>query len=260
MPVRLRCAVCCETGRRRRTNEDNFYLCGRYKALSAINDPVLWTWEGQTSAVCAVCDGMGGVSGGELAATLAAGALDAVAFRLLERPTDTGLALGCIEAISRQIRLHAGPRASMGATLVLALIHPAGLELYNLGDSRGYLFLNRKLLQISQDHTTAQAFRDMGLPPPAQGHNGLTQYLGMDDEEYGPDPFHAHMDFPPGGRLLLCSDGLTAMVDDEAIAALLSRPGGPESAVRALTDAALAAGGRDNITALVADRISESPE
>ena len=253
--IRLHCAVCCETGLRRRTNEDNFYLCGRYKALDAIDTPVLWRWAGADRALCAVCDGMGGTAGGELAATLAVTALDAVARRLLERPEDAGFAAGILGEISRQIRLQAVRLGRpMGATLVLALIHPAGLELYSLGDSRGYLLQGGALGQLTRDHTTAQAFRDMGLPPPPPGQDGLTQYLGMDEEEYSLEPSHLHTDLPPGARLLLCSDGLTSMVDDAQIARLLSAAASPEEAVRALTDAALAAGGRDNITALVAQR------
>lgn len=253
----VRAAVCCETGRRRRSNEDNFYLDGASKALEEMSRPVLWQQECPLgTALYGVSDGLGGVEGGELAATLAVTALGAVAHRLLARPGDRGLASACLCEISRQARLQAGRLGNgMGATLVMALIHPGGLELYNLGDSRGYLLQGGALCQLSRDHTTAQSFRDMGLPPPPPSHNGLTQYLGMDEEEGSPDPHHIHTSFPPGARLLLCSDGLTGMVEDARIAQLLQRAPTPAQAVRDLTDAALAAGGRDNITALVVERL-----
>lgn len=253
----VRAAVCCETGRRRRSNEDNFYLDGASKALEEMSRPVLWQQECPLgTALYGVSDGLGGVEGGELAATLAVTALGAVAHRLLARPEDRGLASACLCEISRQARLQAGRLGNgMGATLVMALIHPGGLELYNLGDSRGYLLQGGALCQLSRVHTTAQSFRDMGLPPPPPGHNGLTQYLGMDEEEGSPDPHHIHTSFPPGARLLLCSDGLTGMVEDARIAQLLRSAPTPARAVRDLTDAALAAGGRDNITALVVERL-----
>lgn len=253
----VRAAVCCETGLRRRSNEDNFYLDGASKSLEEMNRPVLWQQERPLgAALYGVSDGLGGVAGGELAATLAVTALGAVAPRLLARPEDQTLASACLCEISRQARLQASRLGNtMGATLVMALVHPGGLELYNLGDSRGYLLQNGVLRQLSRDHTTAQAFRDMGLPPPPPGHNGLTQYLGMDEEEGSPDPHHVHAPFPSGARLLLCSDGLTGMVEDARIAQLLQSAPTPAQAVRDLTDAALAAGGRDNITALVVERL-----
>ena len=251
----LRAAVCCETGRRRRTNEDNFYLDGVSKSLADISQPVLWQRESPLGALYGVSDGLGGADGGELAATLAVTALGAVAPRLLAQPGNCDLVPACLCTISRQIRLQAARLGNgMGATLVLGLIHPGGLDLYNLGDSRAYLLWEGTLRQLSRDHTTAQSFREMGLPPPPPGHDGLTQYLGMDEEEGSADPHHLHTSFPPGARLLLCSDGLTGMVADGGIAQLLQAAPTPAQAVRALTDAALAAGGRDNITALVVER------
>ena len=253
-PLPLHAAVCCETGRRRRGNEDNFYLNGASKKLEDMNRTVLWQVDSQLGALFAVCDGLGGMEHGELAATLAVTALGAVAPRLLARPADSNLACACLCEISRQARIQAKQLGSgMGATLVAALIRPGGLELYNLGDSRGYLLLNGVLRQFSRDHTTEQSFRDMGLPPPPPGHSGLTQYLGMDEEEYAVEPYHIHADFPPKSRLLLCSDGLTSMVDDAHISALLLDTPDAPLAARALADAALDAGGKDNITALVVD-------
>ena len=250
----LRAAVCCETGRRRQTNEDNFYLNGASKKLDEMDRAVLWQMDSPLGALYAVSDGLGGMEHGELASTLAVTALGAVAPRLLARPTDSSLACACLCEISRQARIQADRLGGgMGATLVTALIHPGGLELYNLGDSRGYLLVEGVLHQISRDHTTAQSFRDMGLPPPPPGNSGLTQYLGMDEEEYSPDPYHIHFGFFPGSRLLLCSDGLTSMVDDADLAALLLDAPTASLAARALADAALDAGGKDNITALVVD-------
>ena len=253
-PLPLQAAVCCETGRRRRGNEDNFYLNGASKTLEEMNQTVLWNMEGQLGGLYAVSDGLGGMDKGELASTLAVTALGAVAPRLLARPTDSNLAVACLCEISRQVRAQAlRLGCGMGATLVAALLHPGGLELYNLGDSRGYLMTEGILHQLSRDHTTSQSFRDMGLPPPPPGHNGLTQYLGMDEEEYGAEPYHIHVDMGPNSRLLLCSDGLTSMVDDSEIGAVLQDAPTAARAARALADAALEKGGKDNITVLVAD-------
>lgn len=252
--VSLRAAVCCETGLHRRNNEDNFYLDGSIKSLQTINQPVLVGRESPLSALYAVSDGLGGTGGGEIASTFAVTTLATLAPRLLAQPKNCDLISAYLCEMSRRICLQAASLGNgMGATLVLSLFHPGGLELYNLGDSRAYLLWDGVLHQLSRDHTTAQSFREMGLPPPPPGHNGLIQYLGMDEEEGSPEPYHIHTDFHPGARLLLCSDGLTNMVPDHLIAQLLQTAPTPAQAARTLTDAALAAGGRDNITTLVVE-------
>jgi len=122
----------------------------------------------------------------------------------------------------------------MGTTLVLAVVSDASARVLHVGDSRAYL--------LDPDGAARPLTRDHGM------HGYLTQALGLDREI---EPDVAEVDCPAGARLLLCTDGLTNMVDDAGIAELLGR-GGVQEACDSLIDAALAAGGVDNVTVVVA--------
>src|SRR5215207_4530349 len=125
-------------------------------------------------------------------------------------------------------------RTGMGTTLVLAAVSEDGALVLHVGDSRAYqLAANGRLSAITEDH---------GM------HGYLTQALGL-DREVAPDV--ARVECPPRSRLLLCTDGLTNMVDDAGVAELLGR-GSAQEACDSLVEAALDAGGVDNVTVVVA--------
>lgn len=140
-----------------------------------------------------------------------------------------------------------------GSTVVLALVRGRRALLAHLGDSRIYLFRQGRLRQLTRDHSLLREMVDRGELTPeeaaaAKYNGGPTRFLGMWGE---PDADVSVLDLQPGDRLLLCSDGLTAMLSDEELGRTLAREAAPAEACRHLIDQANAAGGADNITALV---------
>jgi protein phosphatase len=143
----------------------------------------------------------------------------------------------------------------MGTTLTVA--YSVGIDLFiiHLGDSRAYLFRKGRLELLTKDHTVAQAMADAGYiaPEDARHHrkrNVLTNFLGGHHGKVKGDVRWLRL--ADGDRLLLCSDGLTDMVDDAAIIEILLKHEKPGDAVQTLLDEALLRGGSDNVTIIVA--------
>lgn len=141
----------------------------------------------------------------------------------------------------------------MGATVALAWLRGSLAHLAHMGDSRIYLFRQERLARLTKDHSvTALLLRHGEITPeqagthPARGQ--LSRYVGMKGEV---SPDVQAVPLQHGDRLLLCTDGLTNMLPDAQIGHLLRINAEPEAACQALVQAASAAGGTDNITALV---------
>jgi len=122
-----------------------------------------------------------------------------------------------------------------------------------MGDSRAYLFCASRLTRLTEDHSvvalllkTGEISAEEARTHPAR--NTVSRYVGM-PMVVNPDVRIAYLE--SGSRLLLCTDGLTRMLDDRAIAVLLETHPNERQAVRALVDAANGAGGEDNVTAVV---------
>ena len=224
-----------ETGRKRLRNEDAL-LCG----------PPLFV----------VADGMGGAQAGELASRIAvsvfkdgpgSGALDA-ATRLR----------AMVHEANRQIfaRSQSDPSLTgMGTTVTAAIVEGSCVAIVHVGDSRAYQIRDGKMTQLTDDHSlVAELVRSGRLTPEeAELHPQravITRALGTDPTVTA-DLFS--LEARPGDIFLLCTDGLTTMVSDEAIAGTIVKAGGAEEAARALVKAANRAGGEDNITVLLFD-------
>lgn len=203
-----------------------------------------------------VADGVGGAAAGEVASATAAYVTTAVA---LGRPEDDVVSL-LREAVGRaheQLRrgTEADPdRAGMGTTLTAVLTDGSRAALVHLGDSRAYLVRDGKLARLTRDQTFVQMLVDAGTitAEQARRHPQKNVVLQALDATAPPEPDLVGVDLRVGDRLLVCSDGLTDMVDDAGIAEALAPPD-RDRAADALLEAALAAGGRDNVTVLVAD-------
>lgn len=245
----LTAAVCSERGKPP-NNEDNYFMNGRFKRLGTENQPALEQCAPMLLGVYAVCDGMGGASFGEVAAAMAVSRLAETAdeLRLSGNPEKTIEFLRRISAEIRQEGAHR--RAQMGAAIVMAVTSGGQIDLYNVGDSRAYLWQPSGLRQLSEDDTVEQMMQKIGGNIPSASHQ-LTQFLGMDEEEFSIEPHHCQAELPPGGRLLLCSDGLTDMVSENIIVSLFTGGGHPREQAQNLVRLALEAGGRDNVTAMV---------
>ncbi len=219
-----------DTGRRRRRNEDAFVLA-----------PPLF----------AVADGMGGAQAGEVASKLAAAALE---------DTDPGRLTGpervasLIQEANRRVheRSSVDPATSgMGTTMTVALVEDDGVVIGHVGDSRAYLVRGREMEQITEDHSLVNELLKTGKlsPEEAEAHpqrSVITRAVGT-DPDVDVDSFI--VDTQDGDVFLICSDGLTDMVDDEHILATVERYRGDlESLTKQLVAAANHGGGEDNIT------------
>jgi protein phosphatase len=209
-----------------------------------------------------VADGMGGSANGKLAADVVAEVLPPLIRRRL--PDDVKLAsslareqmLNMLAEVSERMRMESQPRFGVylpGATVVLALIRQRKALIAHLGDSRAYLLHDRRLRQLTRDHSLLQALVESGsiTTEEAQHHPAraqLTRFVGMPGK---PFPEAQTVPLATSDRLLLSSDGLHATVDHHRLETILAQTLPASEICRQLVDAALQAGGEDNITAIV---------
>jgi serine/threonine protein phosphatase PrpC len=207
--------------------------------------------------VAVVADGVGGAAAGEIASATAAYAVSAtVLARFGEEPEQ--LLLDGIEAARSSIRTGIQrdlSRLGMATTLTAVVCDGSRAVLAHIGDSRAYRYRRGDLSQLSTDHTyvehlvqTGQLSRERAWQHPWR--NVVLRSLDGDPVHDGVDLLPLQLE--PGDRLLLCSDGLTDLVPPELIAEMLAVED-PHSAAAVLAQAALAAGGKDNVTCVVLD-------
>lgn len=195
-----------------------------------------------------VADGMGGHSRGEVAARVVKETiLEEVARDLPLKQT----LLDAHEAVIRTVE-ESGDARTMGSTVVAVRIVDGECEIVWVGDSRAYLWRKRAIEQVSTDHSLLQLLLATKRITQAEARhhpkrNLVTQTLGMGN----PTPDERHITLRKNDRLLLCSDGLSDELTDEEIATQLARSRDLKSAVDNLIDAALEAGGKDNISVII---------
>ncbi|MEQ1794698.1 MAG: protein phosphatase 2C domain-containing protein [Nitrospira sp.] len=216
----------------------------------------------------AVADGMGGHAGGEVAAQAAIATAAARAELFADplrkehcAPQDflRDMMTHAHEAVRGRARLE--PRlARMGTTLVALLITSDATptaHLAHVGDSRGYLFRDGQLTQSTRDHTLIETYIARGVLTPATAkthpeRHVLTQAIGI---SRAAKPDLTAYPLQPADILLLCSDGLTKMLDDADIADIMAgAQGDPIRICDRLIETALARGGEDNVTVVVITR------
>jgi serine/threonine protein phosphatase PrpC len=252
-------------GRVRPNNEDNFHVVrfGRYlrtvlSSLPARDVPGDVTPPGYGFAVA---DGIGGREAGEVASRAA---ITLLVEAVLQTPDwilgwedeSLGAVMERTDRRFRQVGEAVRDRArgrpdlrGMGTTLSLALSLSDALIVAHVGDSPAFLFRDGRLLRLTRDHTIGQELGDRGSAA-AHFRHVLTRCIGGSGPVGQPDV--ARYRLADGDRLLLCTDGLTDMVDDESIARELGRGSPSDEACRALVELALDRGGRDNVTVVVA--------
>lgn len=205
--------------------------------------------------VFAVADGMGGHAAGQKASRLATRSLmkeyhcGATAAPSEWLPRAILRANRMIRRFTRRFSLTNG----MGTTLTACVLDEAELYWAHIGDSRLYLWRNGILRQITKDHRLVQELAERGIIEYSEigahpQRNILTRSLGGDEDvaaDYG------HFAWLPGDKLLLCSDGLNAVVADEKIQGWLQQELDPQAVVQSLINEALIAGAPDNVTVVV---------
>lgn len=208
----------------------------------------------------AVADGMGGHLAGDVASSIT---VDALRERAAEEPPAdpdalAGLLYRANTAIFERAR-HDPSLHGMGTTCTALMIGAEEAHIAHVGDSRAYLLRNGSLSQLTQDHTLVNRMVQEGKlrSEDAERHpqrSVLTRALGVDPEVKIDTQ---SLDTKEGDRLLLCSDGLTSMVDTDSIAEALRSEKDPQSAADHLVEIAIAAGGEDNVTVVVLDLTTE---
>ena len=240
MALSLKVAAHSEIGLVRSNNQDSAYV---------------------SPTMIAVADGMGGAAAGDLASAVAVRELRRV--DALNRPEAPGERLAgeqMLEALGGALTkandaladLVVSDRSleGMGTTVCGLMFSGSQYGIAHIGDSRGYLLRDGEFRQLTHDHSWVQSLVDEGKITPAEAaehpHRSLLLKVLNGQPPHIPD--YQLVDAKLGDRLLFCSDGLSGMIDDDVIAELVASTSDLDAAVAALTKAARAGGGLDNIT------------
>jgi len=271
--LRTRAAAQTHVGKVRQKNEDQFFIGEVTSAIqvreSTVVPPQLYLGSSPL-VLLIVADGMGGHAAGERAAALAVRSVESFVLRAFEHIGSLGLQgpadllLASFQIADGTVMQASKGRDSlkgMGTTMTIALVGGSEAHIAHAGDSRAYLFRNNALTRLTRDHTVAEAMRERGVPDsPGQDLQKTMSHIvtnAVGGGTAGVTPDIARLDLESGDQLLMCTDGLTNMVQDDTIAATLVAPGDPSDKANRLVEAALAGGGKDNITALVAHFVAE---
>lgn len=259
------------TGNVRSNNEDHF-LIARFDRqmrllMTNLDAGLIADRYAETGYGLMVADGMGGAAAGEVASQAAIASLVDMALRTPDwiMRLDEDSARQLLTRLDQRIHqtsqflvdlARSDPSLSgMGTTLTLACSLGAGLFLAHIGDSRVYLHRQGQLHQLTPDHTWPQALADAGAidPESVATHpmrHVLTHVIGTSGEKA--QAWLGMLRLEDHDQILLCTDGLTDMVSDEAIAGALAREGTSAEICNLLIGLALEAGGRDNVTVALA--------
>lgn len=202
----------------------------------------------------AVADGMGGHAAGEVASEIAVNVLAELAPKDLDGAALEHAVEEANHEIIRAARDGRG-REGMGTTLTACMLENERLIIAQVGDSRAYLLHHGKLQQLTRDHSLMADMIEAGqlTPEEARHHpqrSVITRALGSDPNTR-PDMYEINVE--TGDRLLVCSDGLSSMIEDEQIEAVMRRVPDPQRCASQLVNEAIAAGGHDNVTVIVSN-------
>jgi len=220
-----------------------------------------YIWVDEQAGLFIVADGMGGQEAGDVASKLA---VETIATLLVDQTKNKSLSTAKIkELVTQAIETanetvykasqKAAQKRRMGSTVIMALIQNSTAYISHAGDSRAYLLQGSSLSQLTEDDSWQTEF-GAGQQTKGNGRKKvidhiLTKSIGQESKV---DPSFTELKLNPGGCLLLCTDGLWGMIEDDQILAILKQAKkDPTKAVEALVDAANAAGGDDNISVVV---------
>lgn len=210
------------------------------------------------SPLFCVCDGMGGHAAGEVASSIA---VETIA-KTAPQSADAARLAAAVEAANAAVieaALNGLGKPGMGCTATCAYIENDTLAIAHVGDSRAYLLHEGTLIRVTRDHSYVEELVDAGeiTADEARVHPNrsvITRALGSDPAMYA-DHFTLHIE--EGDRLILCSDGLSSMIPDSDIENIATQSSTAQICVDNLVDAALAAGGHDNVTVVVVDLVDD---
>ncbi len=255
----LSVAAVSDVGAVRANNEDNFYCNGVWR-FDASRDRMVFhdsVRVDEHARIFAVMDGMGGLAAGEIASLTAAKELD----RLCREEPSGDMLTFLLSMNDRVCEERRTRHERLGSTAVMARVDCEGVRFANIGDSRGFLLHDGGLRRMSVDHSELGSLErvreNLGIHEELPGgmHNGLTQYLGIEEEELIIEPEIGEVQaLAVGDVILLTSDGLTSYVDEDSIRDVLIGDGDVPDKAKRLVELAIERGSRDNITLVAARR------
>ena len=242
-----------DVGQMRQMNEDSLLSIELGRVSRSISEPL---------GLYVVCDGMGGHSAGDVASALA---VQTLARKALTEVMSDGIADGAPPnwegwlkgALQEANQAVFGQRrasgSDMGTTCVAALVHWDTVTIAHAGDSRCYIANEEGIRMLTQDHSLVQRLIQLGqlTPDEARTHPQRSVIYKNLGDKPTVEPDIITQQLAPGDLLLLCSDGLSAMLDDQRIWQIMLSAPHPQEACRRLIAAANEAGGEDNISAIV---------
>ena len=210
------------------------------------------------SPLFAVCDGMGGHAAGEVASSIA---VETIA-KTAPKAADPALLAAAVEAANAAVieaAVNGLGKPGMGCTATVAYLEGTTIAIAHVGDSRAYLLHEGTLIRATHDHSYVEELVDAGeiTADEARVHPNrsvITRALGSDPNMYAD---HFQIGVETGDRLILCSDGLSSMVPDGEIERIATQSATAQICTDNLVDAALAAGGTDNVTVIVVDLVDD---
>jgi protein phosphatase len=255
-----------DLGKVRRNNEDHFAVIQRTRSRKVVMTnmpPTDLSLSEDVSHVMVVADGMGGAAFGELASRLALKTADELVgsacswiakLHDLDSPSTQDRIQAYADVIQETLLEYAenDPRmAGMGTTLTCAHVVGSDIVITHVGDSRAYHFRAGQVQQVTRDQTLAQDLMDAGMPArdTQRFRHILTNCFGGDARQVHSEVYHLRLQH--GDAILLCTDGLSDLIDDFEIAEVLTAEATAQAACDLLVRMALDRGGRDNITVVV---------
>ena len=247
MNYTIKYIVLCEKGKKRQTNQDNFWCNGYFLANdnNGLSTPLTDISCNTTTPIFAIFDGMGGAKCGEMAAYLAAKSFDSL-YTAGDITDPLQFLISSCKNMNSEICSYATENQAMGmgTTAAILAFGKKKIHVCNIGDSKVFLRDAKTLTQISQDHIV--------LVPGAR-KPPLSQHLGIQPNEFVIEPYFATGIYGDGDRYLLCSDGLTDMVSLDEIDTALSAKNSVTDTANFLMETALYNGGSDNITIILCE-------
>ena len=242
-------ALVYDKGSIRKNNEDAYYFDGKHVHLNEMDQTV------HTQKTCkaagslwAVCDGMGGQSNGEVASYTAVSGMKELQRHLEGREFET-----TIQSWVHQASDAVQKKAEGGTTLVMLYCAEEYLQTAHVGDSRIYRFHEGKLIRLTRDHSKVEMMVSAGIitEEEAETHpqrHTITRYLGMDSEYVCDATVGEKIPYTAGDRYLLCSDGITDMMNDQKLESILKTAKNIHDCAEQIRNEAFSAGARDNLT------------
>ncbi len=249
--MRIVASAFTHPGNHREKNEDNFCFDNKNVTKDKCKRLLKKNAKIEVPIFMGVFDGMGGISAGEKASLIASDVAKKIDFSQIGSNDIANTMISiCKDANKMACEEMVVSRKRMGTTASMLCFHDDMFTLCNIGDSPIFIYRDAVLKEISHEHTEKENYiRIHGIENlPAKKKYKLTQHIGIFPEELEIEPFVYQDSLWENDKFIICSDGLTDMVDESVISEILNERISPKKTVKKLLSVALENGGKDNIT------------